>query len=361
MKSVLCVIESLGSGGAERQLCGLAVLLKSKGYDVCLKYYVKTEFYKPLLDNEGVDNHFVPELRNKWLRSYRLARIIKNGGYDCVITYLTSVNLSACIARMIFKFPLIVSERNTNQHTTLKDVLTFNAYRKSDWIVSNSYSQESYIKRRFSFLREKVKTIPNFIDSTRFVPPIGKTNNSVPIVLTLGRFTPQKNCLNYLKGIKLFKERGGKAIFKWYGKIDNVNPYYQEVKKYLEGNDLQDMVTLYDQTTNSVEVYGGADVFCLPSIYEGCPNTLVEAMSCSLPVLCGKVCDNPLIIKENENGFLFDPYDIEDIAKALFKILNTDKYVREAMGISNRKKVVEQFGMDTFITQYENIINKTTK
>lgn len=357
MKSILCVIESLGSGGAERQLCGLAAMLKQRGYSVNLLYYINAEFYKPLLDAEGVESHYVPELRNKVLRPYRLATIIKNDGYDSVITYLTSVNLTACIARMFYKFPLIVSERNTNSQTTIKDILTYNAYRIANWIVPNSYSQETYIKEKFPFLSKKIRTIPNFVDSAKFILPAEKANNPLPVVLTFGRFTPQKNCLNYMKAIRLFKERGGKAIFKWYGKIDDANTYYQEVKGYIEDNDLQDMVTLHDQTNNNVEVYGGSDVFCLPSIYEGCPNTLVEAMSCGLPVVCGNVCDNPLIVENGINGFLFNPYNIDDIVNNLFKILRLNSKEKENMGQSNREKVVDRFGTETFITQYENLIN----
>ena len=356
---ILCIIESLGSGGAERQLCGLAAMLKHRGYSVTLLYYINFEFYKPLLDAEGVESRYVPELSNKVLRPYRLATIIKNDGYDCVITYLTSVNLTACVARLFCKFPLVVSERNTNLQTTIKDILTYNAYRIADWIIPNSYSQETYIKEKFGFLSGKVKTIPNFVDSAKFVPSAKKTRNSIPVVLTLGRFTPQKNCLNYMKAIKIFKERGGKAVFKWYGKIENTNPYYQKVKRYVEDNDLQDMVILHDQTNNNVEVYGSADIFCLPSIYEGCPNTLVEAMSCGIPVICGNVCDNPLIVENGKNGYMFNPYHIEDIANTLFKVLRIDPTKKEEMSHFNRTKVVEKFGMDVFISQYLNIISKT--
>ena len=52
------------------------------------------------------------------------------------------------------------------------------------------------------------------------------------------------------------------------------------------------------------------DAFCLPSFKEGYPNVIVEAMSCELPVLCSKICENPVIVEDNINGFLFDPHNI---------------------------------------------------
>ena len=54
MKRILCIIENLGSGGAERQITGLAVMLKQAGYQVEVWYYVKKEFYLSFLSENGV-------------------------------------------------------------------------------------------------------------------------------------------------------------------------------------------------------------------------------------------------------------------------------------------------------------------
>lgn len=54
----------------------------------------------------------------------------------------------------------------------------------------------------------------------------------------------------------------------------------------------------------SIEVeYRKADVFCLPSLYEGYPNVVAEAMSCGLPILCSNVCENPYIVEEGAMAF----------------------------------------------------------
>lgn len=71
MKRILLITESLGSGGAERQLCGLAVMLTKAGYPCRLVTYIDNQFYEPYLRKNGVDYEFVPELANKVTRPFR--------------------------------------------------------------------------------------------------------------------------------------------------------------------------------------------------------------------------------------------------------------------------------------------------
>ena len=58
---IICLIESLGSGGAERQLSGLAVMLKQQGYEVEVGYYIKNEFYLSRLQDNGVASYYLPQ------------------------------------------------------------------------------------------------------------------------------------------------------------------------------------------------------------------------------------------------------------------------------------------------------------
>ena len=65
MKKILLVTEHLGSGGAERQLCGLASMLTKAGFPCRLITYVENQFYEPYIHQNGVDSEFVPDLWNK--------------------------------------------------------------------------------------------------------------------------------------------------------------------------------------------------------------------------------------------------------------------------------------------------------
>ena len=72
MKRILCLIESLGSGGAERQLTGLAVMLKQHGYQVEVWYYVQKEFYVSYLLENGVVARFLIDAGNPYTRLFSI-------------------------------------------------------------------------------------------------------------------------------------------------------------------------------------------------------------------------------------------------------------------------------------------------
>ena len=75
-KKILLITENLGSGGAERQICGLASMLTMAGFPCRLITYVENQFYEPYLRQHGVDYQFVPELWNKKSRIFNLLSLI---------------------------------------------------------------------------------------------------------------------------------------------------------------------------------------------------------------------------------------------------------------------------------------------
>lgn len=66
-EKILLITENIGSGGAERQLCGLASMLTKAGFTCRLITYIENQFYEPYLRKNGVDYEFVPKLFDKKL------------------------------------------------------------------------------------------------------------------------------------------------------------------------------------------------------------------------------------------------------------------------------------------------------
>ena len=108
--------------------------------------------------------------------------------------------------------------------------------------------------------------------------------------------------------------------------------------------------------SNIQEEYRKADVFCLPSLYEGFPNVLCEAMSCGKPVLCSRVYDNPNIVHEGENGLLFDPLNVDDMAATIERYLDLPQEQKDKMGRKSREIAVEMFSGESFIQKYVAIL-----
>ena len=353
---ILCITESLGSGGAERQLCGLAIELKKKGYDVTVVTYVENQFYQPLLDEAGVNYELHPELWSKWTRVWRMAKLVRKENPDVIISFLTTVNRAVCLAKPLFKAKLIVSERNTNQSISLQDKITYFLYQLADKVVCNSYSQKNFVLKHFPHLKDKTLTITNFVDTEKFKPGKKIRENEVPQIVTVARYGAQKNCENYLKAINICKEKKVQAHFHWYGSKTYNSEYYAKIEELHKELGLSDILTLHSQNNHIVEIYQQYDGFCLPSYYEGFPNVLCEAMSCGLPVACSNVCDNPYIVNKTGYALLFDPNNPESIANQLIKMTNMNLEERNKIGTQNRNRILNLCSMKHFVWEYENIL-----
>ena len=355
MKQIICLIDTLGPGGAQRQIVGLACLLKQVGDEVVLATYHKGDFYENLLQEYGVRHVVVTETENKLKRVLYITNYFKKVKPDAVIAYQASPSIISCLAKLLGgKYRLIVSERNTNQQFTNGDRLRFFLYRWANYVIPNSYSQSAFVLGHSTGLKEKVKVIVNFVDTDRFVPGNYIKKEGPLGILIIGRMTPQKNLFTFI--VKLLKEKGETIVVDWYGYADQGGFYFKDCLQKVEEYNLADCISFHQPTDNVVDLYQAADVFCLPSIYEGTPNVICEAMSCGLPILCSDVCDNSRIVQDGVNGLLFNPLDPADIADTIKKFIILDSSKKKAMGLASRKRALDLFSKELFVRQYVELL-----
>lgn len=359
MKKIVCLIESLGSGGAERQISYLASLLKKEGYKVELWTYYPNDFYKYILDDVDVTYRYIPEAQPKLKRIFVLRRELKKANPDVVISYLDTPSCIASAIKLLGgRFKLIVSDRNTTQKTTKREKIRFFLFRFADWIVPNSYSQEQYIKSNFPNLSPKVQTITNFVDTDFFLPDQTKqTTHEHTELLVVGRIMPQKNVLRFIEAVNTAREKGANIRVKWFGNSAD-DTYANSCNQLISSRNMREYFEILPATKNILEEYQRADLFCLPSLFEGFPNVLCEAMSCGLPVLCSNVCDNPNIAEDGANGYLFDPSDLEDMIDKLVKMSQLKKSTIEMMGERSRMIAEQKFSKEKFVNSYLKIITQ---
>lgn len=357
MNRILLVTENLGSGGAERQICGLAAMLTRAGYPCRLITYVENQFYEPYLRQNGVDYQFVPELWDKKTRVFKMAKYVRQYKPNVVVSFLPSVNKSMCLSKLFFKAKLIVSERNNNTCITRGDKVQFNLYRLADAIVPNSNSQGIFIRKNFPFLAAKVHPIINFVDVNRFTPAEEPVQNDVLQIVTVARYTEQKNVLTYMKAIRVIKDLGVRVHFDWFGDKKHNSAYYSEIEQLYFKLDISDYLTLHEPNQSIEEEYRKADIFCLPSLYEGYPNVVAEAMSSGLPIVCSNVYENPHIVEEGVNGFLFNPKSPEDIAAAIKNMISLTQTERQEMGARNRQLCLKRNTEEAFLKSYVKLID----
>lgn len=357
MAKIICYIDSIGAGGAQRQLIGLAKQLKSKGYDVIICVYTDIPFYLQDIRRENIEYKYLSKAVNKLFRIYHTYKFIKQEKPDCVVAFLETPSIIMCLIKMIYKkFKLIVSERNTTQKITNSVKLRFSLFRQADFIVSNSYTQDKFIKNNFEFLSKKCVPIINFVDIENFNMIDHKKSDRVKFIVAAS-ILPSKNTMTFIRSIRDVVDNGySNYEINWYGIVDCNNSYFIQCQRAIEEYNLTGIIKLHPKTLDICQKYHEADFFCLPSLYEGTPNALAEALSCGIPSICSDVSDNSYYVIDSYNGFLFNPKSSASIASAIIKCLEMSPKLYSEFAQRSRKIAEDRFNIATFADSYIKLI-----
>jgi len=103
--------------------------------------------------------------------------------------------------------------------------------------------------------------------------------------------------------------------------------------------------------------YSLADIYVLPSFWEGMNRSVREALFCGTPVVTTNYGSMTELIKDGHNGFLVDPYDPESIARGLERILG-DRELREGLSYKARASVIEEHNLKKTMADATSIYKK---
>ena len=356
MMKILLFTDSLGAGGAQRQLVGLAKMLNEIGFHVKVCTYYNQDFYKSFLDNNHIENELIPHADNSRKRITSVRSYFIKENPDWVIAYQETPSLVSCMCRLLgAKFKLIVSERNTTQQIGMNERVRFFLYRFADAIVPNSYAQEKFLISRCPWMKRTVKTISNFVDIESF-SPVYKKRGDIANFLVVGSIAASKNTHGLLEACKLLKQNQVKVHFTWYGWTDNPNAYMLEMKSLIKQYDIADYVEFKNKRLDIAFAYKNAEYYCMPSFFEGTPNVLCEAISSGLPSATSNVCDNAIYTKEGYNGVLFDPSKPAEIAASIEKLINLSEEDYSLFCHNSRNLAEERLSKEVFLNKYLDII-----
>lgn len=347
----------LGAGGAQCQLVGLAILLHKANYNVKVCTYYPHDFYKSCLDENGVKNEIIPQASNTKKRIWKVYRYFKKEKPDWVIAYQETPSLVACTAKMMgCNYNLLVSERNTTQIIGMNERARFFLYHWADAIVPNSYSQENWLINNYPWMKSRITTITNFVDLHKFAYTEHR-RRTIPEIMVAASGWESKNLHGFIKACKILKDSGTKFHCTWYGLIGDLTEYQKRAIELIKNLDIEDVFTLTYKTKEIHKKYQEADYFCLPSFYEGTPNVICEAISTGLPVMCSKICDNDIYVKDDINGILFNPNDTKSISSSIMHFLNFSSDEYENQRKQSRRIAEELLTKDNFLVKYLKIIN----
>ena len=192
---------------------------------------------------------------------------------------------------------------------------------RSDLIVVPSRSTQVDVEKHLHLTKGQVRVIPEGVGQ-EYQPQVEGRTGAVRTILYVGRFDPYKNVPILVEAYAGLRQRGLSDVkLRIIGEED---PRYPEARWTARKLGVEEFIEWegYISGDDLIRAYQQADVFCLPSRYEGFGLPILEAMASGTPVVCGKISSPPEVA--GDAALLVAPDDAEDLTKALYRIFTDD-------------------------------------
>jgi glycosyltransferase involved in cell wall biosynthesis len=312
------------AGGAERSVVWLSNKLVSNGHIVHLISLDRPTSKIFYTINKRVLWHkigFRNDSFGKLAKLIKLTSLLKSIKSDVFIGFVMGGDKVVYASCLLSKTKLIAAERNSPIMYSIKlskisKFLHLNLFFLAKKIVT----QFSAYKSGYPFyLRKKIVAIPNPVKPAREIAKVNLKNGKQYTLLCVSRFDKQKNLESLIMAFSML----AKECNNWNLKIIGNGILKPDIQNLINNLDLNKRIKIIDSKTDVESEYAKAHLFCLPSIWEGFPNSLAEALSAGLPSIGFLSCDGVnKLIKHGKNGILIKKNNHENLAigiKSLMK------------------------------------------
>lgn len=297
MKRLLCIIANMNAGGAETFLMKLYRALDKKNYqmDFCINVMQKCFYEDEILSNGGKVFRIKP--KSSGLKEFRenLFNIIKNNDYKYVLR-ITSNAIGFMDLKIAKKAGAKVCSVRSSNSSDGKGLKVWCAHKlgkilyskyidvkfaPSDLAAKYTFGEKAYKNREIAILHNGIDLNIYRYDKMdrRTVREELGINENIRLFGHIGRFMPQKNhdfLINIFKEIAIQNDTA-KFILVGCGELES------EVKNKVKRLGLEEKVIFAGIRSNISQLLSAMDVFVFPSLYEGMPNTVIEAQATGLP------------------------------------------------------------------------------
>jgi glycosyltransferase involved in cell wall biosynthesis len=379
---VLLLNTQMEAAGAQKAMLELARGLKQRGHEVTVVTMYDKDAYVPFFEEryclQIIDLEMKqPGVKNPLTRAWyfirgliRLYSLMRTQRPQIIQTFSHYSNILGPLVAWLARVPVRVS----SQRMSLKDYPAW--LLRLDRLVVNSFLSHKMVAvsegtRHFSIEEEGIKpdklvTIPNGINVERFSISLSpETEQSLRqalgvkpdslIILTVARLHHQKGHRYLIEAIPRILRDFPQAQFLFVGEGE----LHDELTRQVEGAELSDYVRLLGVRQDVPRLLAISDLFVLPSLWEGMPNSVLEAMAAGVPVIATNVDGTPEIINNGDVGILVAPANPSALKQAICLLLK-DKTLRVSMTKAAKERVESKFSRDAnttaFINLYQNLL-----
>jgi glycosyltransferase involved in cell wall biosynthesis len=369
---VLHAITRLIVGGAQENTLFTAARLDPDRYRVDVLSGPQTGAEGSLIEEaraQGIQLTILPDLLRQVsplhdLRALAgLARFIRAGGYTIVHTHSSKAGILGRLAARQAGAPVVVHTVHGWSFHDHMPALTRQVYillerwmaRLSDALVVVAQNDlrkglQAGIGRpeQYHLIRSAIPLKafnPKLVDRTAMRKSLGLPLDA-PVVGALGRFSEQKNPLDWVRVAGIIGRARPEARFLLVGD----GPLRPQVQAALAQEGLAGRAVLTGLRRDAPQLLAAMDVFLLTSLWEGLPRTIPEAQAMGLPVVANQVDGANEAIQHGVSGFLCQPGDVGGAARQVLALLD-DPLLRAEMGARGRAAAAAEFDLNRMIHQ----------
>jgi glycosyltransferase involved in cell wall biosynthesis len=290
-------------------------------------------------------------------RGYRrLVDILRTERPDILHTWRDPANFWGRLAvRHAPEIPVVVSSVRNRALNPLNLVTERRFSARTDRVLANS---EGVRRELISLARVpagKIQIIHNFIDIERFCPPAPAERDEARrrldlgagdvAVLLSGRISIQKNQLVLGRALGIMRRRGAlpASVRVLLAGRDHDRLYAAALDPWLSFHGVKAQVRRLGTVADILPVYQAADIAVMPSLYEGLPNAVLEALACGLPAVVSRAANIDGLVVEGESGHEVPALAAGALGDALGRLIALPDEQRRRMGAAGRRHIVERF------------------
>lgn len=303
-------------------------------------------------------------LRQSWLAAPKLQRAAR---FDATVVFFTIPSGPAALRlHRRFGVPYLISLCGAEVPGHVPGIgwlhaLTLPArravMRRASAIVANSEGLAATSRRADPFPTE---IVPNGVDNSLFHPrgPGAPCDHKALRLIFVGRLHPEKNLATLLMQMKRAIVTGSCEVEL---QVVGDGAQRSELERLSESLGLSGKIRWLGWRTKAEmpDLYRSADVFILPSLYEGMSNAVLEAMASGLPVIASDVPGNRALVVHDRTGLLFGLADPDRLGEAVVRLAK-DQHLRSEMGRAARQRAEADFSWDRTAQRYLELLFPTT-
>lgn len=356
---LLIILNTLEAGGAENIVLQLCRNLDKEKYQIA----VATVMGGGVLEKEFAAlgaQIFIFQKKGKFgfniLKSLRA--LMRQYKPDIIHTHLWSGDTWGRIAALLENHYILVStehNRNEDESVLKKCVKHFLSYFTTQ-LVASSVAIKSYQVKKELIDAKRIEVIYYGIELERFPfrgVKVARYGEGPLKLLTIGRLTHQKGQWILLEAMSKFDDIYPDATLTILGEGE-MREELQTVAKRLR---LDGRVKFLGKVANPQDYLKEADLFILPSLYEGLGVVLLEAMSIGVPVIASDIPAVDEVIENENNGLLFESENSSQLVDDILRIIkNVD--LQQQLVENARKTVEEKFTVKRMANEYDALYTK---